>query len=1182
MAVFQLGSFDVDRSLGQGGMGEVWQGHHASSGTQVAIKVMTSEALRSEAFQRAFAAEVRAVASLDHPHVIRLYDVGVVQAQASRATQGRLAEGSPYLVMELAKGGNLSSHPPPLDWPSVRGVLLDLLAALAHAHARGVIHRDIKPGNVMWGSPLPGLARPRALLSDFGIAHAGDGGGRGGPTWGTPAYMAPERFTLEWRDLGPWTDLYSVGCLVFTLLRGRPPFKGHPLAEAMQAHLYRPVPALRAACAVPAGLDAWLRTMLAKSPDDRFPTAADAAWALRELGEADPAADGLGALDREPEPDTQPPSSRSERSVRRSRGASPDEQDLHSVHGAPHTVGPAETTWTDDAFDPRVAGGQRPRSHPGPGTTRRSAHARPPLPATWRTELDELAPGEIPGGGLRLFGLRVVRMVDRVEERDALWAELVRVHQRHRAVGVLLRGPVGCGKTRLAEWLCERALELGGATVLRADHGEGGGAPALARMVASALRVHGLGRRALRSRVQAWLAARGVSDDWVAQDIVNLASLGAGHAQGEAPVDLRATVRRVLEILVRDRPVIVHLDDAAWSATSIAFVSDLLEHVRRLPVMALLTSRDEVLLRRPAIEQTLRSLGEDHGLVTIELPPLPVPHRIELVRNLLGVEPGLAQRVARHTQGNPLFTVSLVRDWVARGLLVESPEGLGAAPGQELPLPGDLGEVWARRLSDLLGRHGDHEQLALELAAALGSAVDQAEWASAWEQPAWVEACGPALPPLTAALVDRLVDDRLAVRVAGGWRFVHDAVRADLLAKAQAAGRLECAHRACAAMVGSRYPEPGARAHQRQGRHLAAAGLPDQAAPLLLAAAEEHLYAGDLVAVAALLNDADAAVQGARTDQREGFQARLRLSRARLQLESGQPEAARRELRELDHEVGEEPPVEVRRTVGRARLLLARISLQSGLPHEAARQLDSARQMLDTAVEMADLAELLRVRGEVHAAQGQLDPAEEALSEAAEMVGALGREGEWARCVIALARVAADRGDLDHAEGLLASAQERCRARRDRQGEAHTLRVGGGVALQRGELDLADQRFRRAQAIYQRLGGRRVLTCRLGRARVAIARGQLAEGRRLLDSSRQERPQGREALARILGLSLLLAAHEGDWPTFEQAGEELASLLTRTGLRLPELHQMSAQAIRLASAAGEAGRANRVRALLAD
>ncbi|MCK6502364.1 protein kinase [Myxococcota bacterium] len=1165
MAALSLGPFAVLQPLGRGGMAEVWRGRHQASGAEVAIKVMTAENLRSEVFQRAFAAEVQAVASLDHPHVIRLYDVGTVGAEVARRSEDRLAEGSPYLVMELADGGNLTSDPPPADWAVVRQVLLDLLSALAHAHARGVIHRDIKPGNVLWGRPAQAGGAARPVLSDFGIAHAGDEGGRGGPTWGTPAYMAPERFTLEWRDLGPWTDLYSVGCLAFTLLRGRPPFKGQVPTEAMQAHLYRPVPSLRARCPVPEGLDAWLRGLLAKAPADRFRCAADAARALQELGEAPE----QGSAREEPSSDTEPQPGSSGASARgRPRDGSPASTSIGSVHPSPDV---AEATWTDGVFDPAEGSVEHRRSTRGTAPRRRRL-AAPPPPEDWRPTGPAELPADIPGGGLRLFGLRVVRLADREAERDRLWEALSTVRRRGRPKGMLLRGPIGTGKTRLAGWLAERAAELGAALPLRADHGPGEVVPGLARMVAEHLRVGGLGRRALRSRVLAWLQVQGVHDDWLARELVAVASQGAGLRllPEEEPRDLRTSTRRLVELLARDRPVVLHLDDVAWGPASLSFVADLLEPGRRVPVLLVLTARDEALASMPAAASALRGLVEDGQLEELAVGPLPEAHRIELVRNLLGVEECLARRVAEGTAGNPLFAVTLVRDWVARDLLVESPAGLRAASA-EPPVPPDLVALWDQRLLDLLRDEDDEARRALEIAAALGEAVAQEEWSAACEQ---------ALVAPPAGLVPSLVAEHLAARSNGGWRFVHDVVRERLLQGARERGRLVEVHGACVAMLDERHPDAGPAIRERRGRHLAAAEQPGRAAPELLAGASARQEQGDPAASLLVLDEVERAL--ARLAHHEGTAARVEahLLRARALLDLGQPDAARAFARQAEATSHGATEPETRRARGHALTLLGWVALVDGQPADAARHLAEARALLAGQANRAEQAELDRLQGELLRMRGELEGAEEHLAAAAEAFGALERILDWAVAVTSLARVAIDRGDLDHAEGLLQSALDRCRALRHRRGEADVLLVGGHCALARGDLALADQRYRSAQAIYQRLGSRRLRSTRLGRARVALALGRLDEAARLLDAVRADRPRSRLTRARLEATALLLAARRGDWTAFDLGLPELAGLLLRAGLGLVELRGLGQEVIRAAAISGQADRAARARALL--
>ncbi len=163
--------------------------------------------------------------------------------------------------------------------------MLSLLDALAHAHARGVVHRDIKPGNVLLGGSWH-----EVKLTDFGLAHALHGPSMSeDDVIGTPSYMAPEQFRGQWRDYGPWTDLYSLGCLVYSLATGSPPFGRVKGNAARAAHLVRPVPPLVPKHPLPAAFHPWVHQLLEKDTARRFACAADAAWAL--LGIPDERAD---------------------------------------------------------------------------------------------------------------------------------------------------------------------------------------------------------------------------------------------------------------------------------------------------------------------------------------------------------------------------------------------------------------------------------------------------------------------------------------------------------------------------------------------------------------------------------------------------------------------------------------------------------------------------------------------------------------------------------------------------------------------------------------------------------------------------------------------------------------------------------------------------------------------------
>ena len=215
----ELGPYDLVEPVGRGGMATVWRGELRNERLPVAVKVLDAQHLRDPGFRAWFASEVRVMASLDHPHIARIYDQGVVQASSDR----RLPLGAPYMVMEWASGGRLELGRIG-SWAPLRSLLIDLLDALAHAHARGVVHRDLKPSNITVcteADPRPGIK-----LVDFGVAHVvehealelDDSGEQ--QLFGTPRFMAPEQVMRDFRALGPWTDLYALGCLAFAAANG--------------------------------------------------------------------------------------------------------------------------------------------------------------------------------------------------------------------------------------------------------------------------------------------------------------------------------------------------------------------------------------------------------------------------------------------------------------------------------------------------------------------------------------------------------------------------------------------------------------------------------------------------------------------------------------------------------------------------------------------------------------------------------------------------------------------------------------------------------------------------------------------------------------------------------------------------------------------------------------------------
>ena len=265
--VVLAGRYRLGRPLGAGGMARVFEARDERLERWVAIKLVALEGMAA-ADRRRFLAEARAGASFAHPHAVAVYDVGA-DADA----------GWVYLVMEVIDGPTLAdvvADHGAFEPAEAVAIVTGLLDALAAAHVAGLVHRDVKPGNVLLGSD--GAIK----LADFGIAkrlgHGSDDLTAAGQFVGTPRYLAPEQLVGE--PATPASDVYGVGVVLFELLTGRPPFDGdHPIAIAL-AHRDRPVPPMGAA--VSPSLVAVVSRAMAKRPEDRYPDASVMATALAD------------------------------------------------------------------------------------------------------------------------------------------------------------------------------------------------------------------------------------------------------------------------------------------------------------------------------------------------------------------------------------------------------------------------------------------------------------------------------------------------------------------------------------------------------------------------------------------------------------------------------------------------------------------------------------------------------------------------------------------------------------------------------------------------------------------------------------------------------------------------------------------------------------------------------------
>jgi tRNA A-37 threonylcarbamoyl transferase component Bud32 len=269
----ELGSYRIERVIGHGGMGVVYLATHVGLDRKVALKLLAHDYADDEAFRARFLRESRMAAAIDHPNIIPVYEAGEV-------------DGAYFLAMRYVSGTDLESRlrAGPLDLHEAIHVLGQVASALDAAHEQGLVHRDVKPANVLL-APGQGADRAdHAYLTDFGLTkHRGSQSGltHGSAFIGTLDYIAPEQ--IEGRLVDGRTDEYGLACVAFECLTGRVPFiRDTDIAIAM-AHLRDDPPSAAALRPeIPAEADAVLARGMAKHPDDRYPTCEDFVVALRD------------------------------------------------------------------------------------------------------------------------------------------------------------------------------------------------------------------------------------------------------------------------------------------------------------------------------------------------------------------------------------------------------------------------------------------------------------------------------------------------------------------------------------------------------------------------------------------------------------------------------------------------------------------------------------------------------------------------------------------------------------------------------------------------------------------------------------------------------------------------------------------------------------------------------------
>jgi serine/threonine protein kinase/tetratricopeptide (TPR) repeat protein len=650
--------YEVSSLLGEGGMGVVYRCRDRHRGVDVALKQVTvPEGSSTRDYLAWFYKEARALASLDHPGIVHATDFG------------QLLGGSPYLVMEFVTGSSLHDlgHVQ-LSYPVIWSIADQILDALAHAHARRVIHGDLKPSNVIIET-RPQRA-PRVHILDLGLAwlkedphderldgakameflpHAGAG---------TPGYMAPEQIQHEMHHVCGATDLYALGCLLYRLLGARAPFIGDT-KELLHQHAYEAAPLLVPAIEVPGGVPEFVRRLLAKRPWDRYEFAAEARRAWNLL--------------------------------------------------APPWPLPA-TAWDVPEIEPSAPAAPR-RSSTRPPRRLRANSERP-------TGLLSIRPSPLVGRqDIRSRLLQIARQVANGEGPP------------HRLV--LLLGPAGVGKSRIAEWLTTAVHEEGRLVPLPVRYQRMRSASS--GMLGAVVQYFNF-ERVDRCTIEESLLTRwggGEADGelraWIAGAAEWLRPTPPGTEQRLGPTGVRFRVdspgvrRQITRFTIRKiangRPLLFFLDDLHNASEMV--VDGLLrihetEQDQRIFMVATVRTED-VQLSSP-IANALRLLRSELDGEVLQVLPMNREDTCSLLRASLPLDDEAVLEAARRSRGFPLFALQQLHAWAHAGDL-KFEDGTYRVPREVLDVrPQTTADLWDARLAALSAA----EQLAACAVATLG------------------------------------------------------------------------------------------------------------------------------------------------------------------------------------------------------------------------------------------------------------------------------------------------------------------------------------------------------------------------------------------------------------------------------------------------------------------------------
>jgi len=661
-------------------MGRVYRAVHRPSKLPVAIKTLRHELASPEA-RRLLLREAAAAARLDHPRIVKLLDLT------------RDEDGRPALVMELVVGHDLSVW---IDrWPGfprVLRALRDTLEGLAVAHGAGIVHRDLKPENLL-------IENDRVKITDFGVAEVLDPLRTDSTMMravGTPVYMAPEQLDPR-LDIGPWTDLYAFGVILYELLHEEPPHVAKVVSELLAQKRSPMVPkrALRPGLRVPSGMIALIEALLDPEPRRRMRFAAEVDDALVSLAE-----------EVEDEATAGPRSKPSWRSPRASSVVDAIRRPREE------TVPTGGETLSADSADTLLDSLPAPPAPPKARARTRSTLPAPPSPGT----------------GTRVVRLRRPGLVGRLGERTIIEQMLDEVAGRGgvRLVGIV--GASGAGKSALARWGLDFVERRGDMEGVAAGYDITGTAPtgglehATRRLLGPPIPVGD-------ERPWAWLRGPRGELPFDEAEMTAFVSKSAGEALASDHV--AALAEAAIEAVSRIRPVYLWLDDVGWARDgALTLVEHLLARGDELDVAIVVTLRAGT-AGHGAVRERLASLFSDPRGSLITLGALRDSEKRTLLDAVVRLAPGLASAFAPQLDDLPLMLLTRVYAWIDGEHVVSTEDGYRPKEGisfAELFSERAVEDALTERLDGFFAAFGDDKRMArrvLITAALLGAAFDE-------------------------------------------------------------------------------------------------------------------------------------------------------------------------------------------------------------------------------------------------------------------------------------------------------------------------------------------------------------------------------------------------------------------------------------------------------------------------